>query len=126
MRATPARQIREWLEQTTDDTFLTTVITVREIECGIARLPEGNRRSDLEHRFSTLIGEETGLIALPFDEPSARRAGVLRHHREAQGLHAHPSDMFIAGIAVQHGAAVATRNASDFSHLGVDLINPWG
>jgi predicted nucleic acid-binding protein len=31
----------------------------------------------------------------------------------------------IAAIASSRGAAVATRNANDFRHCGVRVINPW-
>lgn len=31
----------------------------------------------------------------------------------------------IAATALAQGAQLATRNVSDFTGLGVDLINPW-
>jgi predicted nucleic acid-binding protein len=34
-------------------------------------------------------------------------------------------DAQIAAIAVAAGAAVATRNVSDFEHCGVTVVNPW-
>jgi predicted nucleic acid-binding protein len=35
------------------------------------------------------------------------------------------SDAQIAAIALSRGAAVATRNAVDFSEIGMIVINPW-
>jgi predicted nucleic acid-binding protein len=34
-------------------------------------------------------------------------------------------DAHIAAIARQHQAALATRNTTDFTDTGLDLINPW-
>ncbi|WP_286196089.1 hypothetical protein [Synechococcus sp. CCAP 1479/9] len=31
----------------------------------------------------------------------------------------------IAATALAQGAQLATRNVSDFTRLGLDLINPW-
>jgi len=34
-------------------------------------------------------------------------------------------DAQVAAIARSRGAAVATRNTSDFDHCGVTVVNPW-
>jgi hypothetical protein len=31
----------------------------------------------------------------------------------------------IAAVAASRGMTVATRNTSDFTDMGVELINPW-
>lgn len=35
-------------------------------------------------------------------------------------------DALIAATALFHGMTVVTRNVSDFSSMGVPLLNPWG
>ena len=35
-------------------------------------------------------------------------------------------DALIAGTAKAHELALATRNASDFGSLDLDVVNPWG
>lgn len=125
MRPTPSESVHRWLAQATTETLVTTVITAAEIEYGIARLPDGRRRADLTDRFEALIGPDFGFTILPFDEPAARLAGHFRYQREAQGLSAQFTDMIIAGIAAQIGAAVATRNRGDFSNIGLEIISPW-
>jgi predicted nucleic acid-binding protein len=35
-------------------------------------------------------------------------------------------DIFIAGIAIAQGAAVATRNTRHFENTPIPIINPWG
>jgi predicted nucleic acid-binding protein len=34
-------------------------------------------------------------------------------------------DSLIAATALTHGLAVASRNASDFEHAGVEVVNPF-
>jgi predicted nucleic acid-binding protein len=35
------------------------------------------------------------------------------------------ADSLIAATAARHGLTVATRNADDFSHSGVPVLDPW-
>jgi predicted nucleic acid-binding protein len=126
IRPTPAPEVKNWLlERTDDEPLATTVITIMEIEYGLARLREGARRKDLEDRFAALTGRQFEFTVLPFDEKAARLAGKLRARRESMGLHAQSADMMIAAIALIEGASLATRNVKDFTETGVELINPW-
>lgn len=126
IRPVPAPEVKNWLlERTDDEPLATTAITIMEIEYGLARLPEGSRRKDLEDRFAALTGKQFEFAVLPFDEKAARLAGKLRAKRETAGLHAHSADMMIAAIALIEGAALATRNIKDFTETDVGLINPW-
>jgi predicted nucleic acid-binding protein len=45
--------------------------------------------------------------------------------RRALGRPIAEFDAQIAAVARSHGAALATRNTSDFEGCGVRLINPW-
>ena len=56
----------------------------------------------------------------------AVRYGEIVSRSERAG---HPIDGFdaqIASICCEHDAALATRNATDFQHAGVPVIDPWG
>ena len=105
--------------------MVTTTITIFEIEYGIARLPEGNRRQELEKRFAALTGEHVDFTVLPFEEKAARLAGKFKAYRETGVLHSHVADMMIAAICALAGASLATRNTKDFTNTGIELINPW-
>jgi hypothetical protein len=62
---------------------------------------------------------------LAFDSAAARNFGDILVERKRHGLGYHYADTQIAAIARSLGAAVATRNAYDFEHCGVEIINPW-
>ena len=122
MKPSPDPPVRQWLAELGDQPLTTTAVTLAEIEFGLRRLPDGQRRSALFVRFENLIA---ALKVLPLDDAAAREAGRLRALREASGLPSQPSDMMIAGIAAVAGAALATRNTRDFAGLPVEVIDPW-
>ena len=62
---------------------------------------------------------------LPYDETCARYTAVILARALAHGRAMHQADAQIAGIALRHDTALATRNTSDFAHTGVALIDPW-
>jgi predicted nucleic acid-binding protein len=110
-----------WFErQRTTDLFLS-VISIGEIERGIAR----QRASDPAFadvlavwldRVLTLYGERV----VPFDLRTARRWGAL-----SAALGNDSADLMIAATALEHGLTVVTRNISDFERTGVAVLDPF-
>src|SRR5579872_3291342 len=110
-----------WLErQRTTDLFLS-VISVGEIERGIARLRTtdpgfaGALAAWLD-RILTLYGTRV----VPFDLRTARRWGAL-----SADLGNNSADIMIAATALEHGLTVVTRNVSDFAPTGVAVHDPF-
>ncbi|MCF6277241.1 MAG: type II toxin-antitoxin system VapC family toxin [Anaerolineales bacterium] len=62
---------------------------------------------------------------LPVTPAIARSGGSLRGRFSSQGITRHPSDMLIAATALLHQLPLATRNTSDFTNCGIELINPF-
>lgn len=113
-----------WIAEVDGASLFTTAITRAEIRYGIARLPEGARRTELASRADALF-EETADRILPFDSRAADRYGVLVADRERAGRPISVPDAQVAAIALVHRAIVATRNTRDFSGTGVRLVNPF-
>jgi predicted nucleic acid-binding protein len=110
-----------WFErQRAADIFLS-VISIGEIERGIARRraadPDfaGALASWLD-RVLTLYGERI----VPFDLKAARRWGAL-----SAALGNDSADLMIAATALEHGLTVVTRNVSDFGPTGAKVIDPF-
>lgn len=125
MRADPDPYVIAWVTAQDTHNLTITTITVAEIMRGILRLPEGKRRTDLQARFSAFVTEGFSGKLLSFDEKAAVLCCEVSSLRESQGLNADMVDMMIAATARQAGAKLATRNVSDFTGCGIDLINPW-
>lgn len=126
MRLPDEPRVRDWLD-TQDRTQLHICTpTIFELSHGIERLPFGRRRLSLERALAEVILHDLGDRILDLEVPAAIRAGKLRAFHMAQGFNIDPMDHLIAGIALVHGAAVATRNTRDFIGLGLSVIDPWG
>ena len=57
------------------------------------------------------------LTQLPLDQRAARKAGMIYAQKSKEGRKIEPEDAMIAGIAVENGQAVLTRNVQDFSGI---------
>lgn len=122
MKLVPDSRVKDWMLAQHNEPFSLTAVTVAELEFGLQRLPDGQRKGTLYQQFETFT---SALPVLPLDDLAGLEAGRLRAIREATGLASQPSDMLIAGIVSSLGASLATRNTSDFAGLPLQLINPW-
>ena len=113
--------VTRWLEgQRTADLYLS-VVTVGEIERGIAQQRRRNPpfAEDLARWLNRVLGSY-GERVLPIDTPTARRWGQL------SGDLGHDSaDLLIAATALEHGLTVVTRNTRHFEPTGVQVLNPF-
>lgn len=122
----PSERVREWIrrERLLNDICLTTV-NVAEILYGVELLPRGKRRDALSLAAEAMFAEDFVARILSFDEPAARAFAEIAASRRSQGRPISEFDAQIASIAPSTGAALATRNTSDFEGCGVQLVNPW-
>ncbi|WP_243063348.1 type II toxin-antitoxin system VapC family toxin [Humibacter sp. RRB41] len=116
--------IDDWLTTISPSDLYTTSVTRAEIRYGIARLPHGRRRDDIEGRADALFAEIDDRT-LTFSSRAADAYGDIVATREHDGRPIGVLDAQIAAIARIHRAAVATRNVTDFEGCGVDVVNPY-
>ena len=114
-----------WFNAHPLEVFYTTTITLAEVLAGLAILPEGKHRAQKQRSAELLFATVFPQRILPFDAAAARIYAEFITIRRRKGRSTDPFDILIAAVAKLHGMAVATRNESDFEHLGVDVINPW-
>ena len=116
------RAVSQWLLNQAPNDLYISVITVGEIEYGIARQrrTQPEFASRLEGWLESVRTSFDNRV-LPFDEASARRWGHL--HAELGYTN---SDLLIAATALEHGLTVVTRNVRHFEPTGVRVINPFG
>ncbi|HEY1899420.1 MAG TPA: type II toxin-antitoxin system VapC family toxin [Steroidobacteraceae bacterium] len=125
MREVPERPVVEWLDRQAAESIWITSITLFEARLGLALLPKGKRRRTLESAFAKLLLEDLEGRVLDFDQPAAEAAAQLAAGRQRAGQTIDMRDTQIAGIVIARRAEFATRNATHFSDLNVDVINPW-
>lgn len=124
MRPSPSPVVAAWVRGHSPTELYTTSITLAEIGYGIQRLP-GGRRKDLLQAAAEEIFSAFSEHILAFDAAAAQRYGHIVSHRERAGAPIDGFDAQIASICSVHGASLATRNANDFQHTGIVVVDPW-
>lgn len=125
MRTAPEPGVVRWLDDQPAESIWITAITVFEVELGLALLPAGARRRNLERSFTDLLLTDLGGRVLDFDRTAASTAAALGAVRQRRGRVVDVRDTQIAGIVLSRRATLATRNSRDFADLGVPVVNPW-
>jgi predicted nucleic acid-binding protein len=102
------------------------VVTVHEIEKGIARLDHSGALAKANALRSWLAG----LLAtyddkiLAFDAHAAALAGRLEAKAISAGYQSGMADAMIAGLATAHDLVIVTRNLKHFVPFGVAVMSP--
>ena len=125
MRPVQSAVVLRWLATHPSSSLFTTTITEAEILYGLELLPRGRRRAALQSAIDAMFEEGFSDRILPFDSDAARIYPQIAAYRRALGRPIAQWDAQIAAIARSRGAAFATRNAGDFEHCGIAVLNPW-
>lgn len=104
-----------------EDLFIS-VVTVLEIEIGVARVERRDPRQGKILRSWLEVAVLPGFSnrILPVGLDVARRAAPL-HVPDPRP----ERDAYIAATALAAGLTVVTRNVADFEYTNAALINPW-
>lgn len=116
-----APQVAAWLRAKPENSLYLSVITLGEIERGIAIQERQNPVFAADLR--AWLDRTTRLFAdriLPFETEDARIWGRL-----SQRIGHNGADLMIAATALVHGARIVTGNTEDFAATGADLENPF-
>ena len=111
-----------WLEAQRPSDLYLSVVTVGEVERGIARQQRNNPPFARElaswlERMLAWYGDRI----LPIDAGTAKRWGRLSDALGHDG-----ADLLIAATALEHGLTVVPRNVKHFEPTGVPVLNPFG
>jgi predicted nucleic acid-binding protein len=121
----PDEVVAEWLDTQSRGAIWTTALTIFEVRLGLLTMPSGRRRTSLERDLDQCINAVLQNRVLDFDPIAAEEAAALEADRRRIGRPHELRDAMIAGIAVAHRAALATRNIRHFADLPVPVIDPW-
>jgi toxin FitB len=125
MRPGPNPRVLAWVAAQPLDEVAIATITLMEVRLGIAVLPRGQRRAELDRRFRQFLAQGFPDRILPFDPAAADACAGIRAARKGMGRPITTEDGMIAAVAEAHGAAVATRDTRGFEGCGITVVNPW-
>ncbi len=125
MRAVPNPTVMAWIAQQIPSEVFVTTITQAEMYYGMALLPMGKRRSDMERAVQQMFEQDFLERILSFDSAAALEYAKLASLRRQIGKPIAQADGQIAAIALSKNAVLATRNIEDFGDCRLTLVNPW-
>ena len=125
MKPTPDGNVVRWVAAQPARALYTTSISEAEVHHGIMLLAPGKRRDAIQAAAEAMFGEDFDGRILPFESAAAHSYARIAAQRRRSGHPISHFDAQIAAIADSTGAAIATRNVTDFDGCGVKVINPW-
>ena len=119
-RRRPHGAVLDWIAGVPAEQLFVSAVTVGEIQAGIevTREQDAVKAEEIEAWLDRVLASY-GVLTM--DAPAFREWARLMHKRSDTMA----EDAMIAAIATVHRLTVVTRNVSDFSHLGVELLNPF-
>ena len=125
VRPRPKASVVSWVLERDEDELFLSVITIGELEKGIARLPASPRRVTLGQWVRRELADRFRDRLLVVDSGVAARWGALVGAAEARGQPLPVIDSLIAATSLQHDLPVVTRNTDDLERCGARCFNPW-
>ena len=121
----PQQSVLPWLERQREEDLFLSVLTFGELQQGIAKLPDSARRARLEEWTDRELYDRFAGQLLDVDYHVGSLAGKRQGTAESEGLTLPIVDSLIAATAIHHRLVVVTRNQSDLTRCGADVVNPW-
>src|ERR1700689_798696 len=125
VRPKPEPRVVEWMDAADETMLNLSVLTVGEIRKGLAGLPQGRRRTNLETWLQVELQARFAGRILPIDAAIADRWGLIAAETKRKGKAFSVIDGLLAATALHHNLTVVSRNASDFTNTQVQVLNPW-
>ncbi|KND26021.1 type II toxin-antitoxin system VapC family toxin [Streptomyces acidiscabies] len=123
-RQRPAPAVVAWARSAPSPALHLSVITVAEIEAGVAATPDPVRRSAFQQALDGIRHEYRDRIT-PVGEREALAYLTLHKHLKTTGTTIDPPDALIAATALANNWTLVSRNTKHLTRTGVLLLNPW-
>lgn len=125
VRANPEQRVLDWMDAADEQLMYLSVLTIGEIRKGIAGVPQGKRRTQLETWLELDLRARFSGRILSIELPIANRWGLLAAEAKRKGRSLSAIDGLIAATALHHNLTIVSRNVNDFAVTQVAILNPW-
>ena len=121
----PEANVAAWIEATDESLLFLSVLTLGEVQRGIASLPQSKRRAALEAWLTRELRTRFEGRILIVDEEVADRWGLLAATARNNGIVLPVIDGLLAATALEHNLTLVTRDIGQIPSMGVSVFNPW-
>ena len=125
LKPSPSARVISWLDRQSAETLFLTAISAAELLAGVAALPQGKRRRELERTLQTRVFPLFDGRVLPFDLAAASAFASVTAGAKAAGNTMGFADGAIAAVASANDFILATRNGRDFKGCDIKIVDPW-
>jgi len=125
MRLAPNEDVVAWLDAQAAETLYVSAVTMAELLLGIALLPDGRRKTELDRGFREHERALFGSRIVPFGELEARAYPSVVRCARASGHAISVPDGQIAATAATRGFSIVTRDRKPFEAAGLAVVDPW-
>jgi predicted nucleic acid-binding protein len=125
VKPAPDIQVLGWLAERDEDALFLSVLTIGEIQKGIAKLVSGRRKETIQRWLDAELRRRFAERLLPVDDEVATTWGLSQAEAERQGTPISTIDGLLGATAIVHNLAVATRDVSGIRRTGARVVNPW-
>ena len=125
VRPKPEPRVVDWMKAADETLLYLSILTVGEIRKGVAGLPQGKRRTQLETWLALELPARFAGRIVPIDAAIADRWGVIAAEAQRRGKPLSVIDGLLAATALHRNLTVVSRNARDYTTAPVQVLNPW-
>jgi predicted nucleic acid-binding protein len=125
-RPAPSPAVVAWLDAQDPSDLALSVLSLGEIQRGIARLTDTRRKARLGHWLATQLAAQFEGRLLPVDLEVTLAWGTLSAEAEQKGRPLHVVDGLLLATAKVHDLTLVTRNLKHTTERGVRVESPWG
>jgi len=122
IKPTPNAHVFSWAQTVSNATLYLSVLTVGEIQKGIAKLTDPLKQKRLSAWLEQDLPAWFKDRILPIHQDIAIKWGLLQ---ATAGRSLPVIDSLLAATALHHQLTLVTRNTKDFDFPGLTLLSPW-
>lgn len=126
IKKSPDRNVIKWISECPEDSFHLSVLTIGEIQKGISKLSDKNRKIRIQNWLDKELLNRFAERIIPITSDIATTWGEILAESELKGISIPTIDSLIGATAVAKNLHVVTRNVNDIKKTGAKIINPWG
>lgn len=121
----PNSKVIQWIDERDELTLFLSVLTLGELQKGIAKLKDASRIRRLQEWVQRDLTQRFAGRILPIDLDVMLCWGQLQGESEKEGIRLPVIDSLIAATAMTYHLIVVTRNVRDLERCQAEVYNPW-